>query len=52
MRPTDGGETCVVSITPKSARFAAPIDIEVGDGWCRLAGPAGRGGSEQPLNRR
>jgi cancer susceptibility candidate protein 1 len=40
MRPSSTGESCIISITPKSTRFgSSPIELEAGDGWCRLAGP-------------
>jgi len=39
MRPTETGESCIISLTPAMADFEAPFEIEAGDGWCRLIGP-------------
>ena len=37
--PSADGETCVLSVKPKNPRFVdGGIDIEAGDGWCRLVG--------------
>ena len=37
--PSADGETCVLSVKPGNPRFAdGGIDIEAGDGWCRLVG--------------
>ena len=40
MRPTSSGESCIISVTPNTNRFGkTPIELEAGDGWCRLVSP-------------
>lgn len=40
MRPTSSGESCIISVSPNNTRFGSqPVELEAGDGWCRLASP-------------